>query len=95
VYTKIRLAALPKSFSRDNWRDGVRCADSVDDNDDDVSSFELAEGLVTRGLLFVLLLPLPLSALMLPWKGTAWAHRRSVASGVCAIRRCGRPHVTG
>jgi len=72
VYMKGGCAALPKSLSRDDGRDGVRCADGVDDNDDDASrkldggSFELAEGLVTRGLLFVMLLPLPLPALMLP-----------------------------
>jgi hypothetical protein len=71
VYKKGGCAALPKSLSRDDGRDGVRCVDGVDDNDDDVSrkleggSFELADGLVTRGL-FALLLPLPLPALMLP-----------------------------
>ena len=69
-------AVLPKSVSCDDGRDGIRCANGVvNDNDDDRcdisrkldgGSFELAEGLVTRGLLFVLLLPLPLPALMLP-----------------------------
>jgi len=69
VYTKVGLAAPPKTPSRDDGRDG---ADGVDDNDDDMlrrldyGTSELAEGLVTPELLFVLLLPLPFPALMLP-----------------------------
>jgi len=51
---------------------GGNGADGVDDNDDDMlrrldyGTSELAEGLVTPELLFVLLLPLPFPALMLP-----------------------------
>ena len=68
VYTYVGFAALPKSLSRDDGRDGVRCG--VDDAEDvsrklDGGSFPI-DGLTTRGLLLALLLPLPLPALILP-----------------------------
>jgi hypothetical protein len=81
VYTYVGFAALPKSLSRDDGRDGVlRCAEEgvvvvviVDIVDDDVSrkldggSLELCGVRGARGLaLVLLLLTLTLPALMLP-----------------------------
>jgi hypothetical protein len=62
---------LPKSLSRDDGRDGVRSIGIVDDDEEvsrklDGGSFVPADGLITRGLLLALLLPLPLPALILP-----------------------------
>ena len=76
VYTYVGFAPLPKSLNRDDGREGVRCADGVDDdgvNDDDPSrkleggSFdEPIDGLVARGLLWFVRPLLPLPALILP-----------------------------
>ena len=79
VYTYVGFAALPKSLSRDDGRDGVlRCAEGVvvvvivDDVDDvsrklDGGSLELCGVRGARGLaLVLLLLTLMLPALMLP-----------------------------
>jgi hypothetical protein len=71
VYTNVGFAPLPKSLSRDDGRDGVRCPNVIDDEVEasrklDGGSFAPTDGLNTRGLLFTLLPALPLLALILP-----------------------------
>ena len=70
VYTYVGFAKLPKSLSRDDGRDGVRCAGDVDDDEAsrklDGGSLVPPDGLTARGLLLALPFPLPLPALILP-----------------------------
>lgn len=54
VYRYVGCAPLPKSLSRDDGRDGVRCADGVDEDVSrklDGGNFVLIDGLIKRGLL--------------------------------------------
>lgn len=71
VYTHVGCAALLKSLRRDDGRDGVRCVNGVDDDEDasrklDGGSLVFVNDLIARGLLLLLLLLLPLPTLMLP-----------------------------